>query len=43
MVLVEIQDQELVWELRRQALVLERPVGELVTAMLSVCLVREDF
>ena len=40
--LVAIEDQALVHELRRQAVVLERPVGELVTAMLSVCLVRDD-
>lgn len=39
---VQIQDQEIVRELSRRAVVLDCPVGELVTAMLSVCLVRDD-
>lgn len=39
---VQIRDRELVHELQRRAVVLDCPVGELVTAMLSVCLVRDD-
>lgn len=39
---VQIQDRELVSELQRRAIVLDCPVGDLVTAMLSVCLVRDD-
>lgn len=39
---VQIQDQELVTELQRRAVILDCPVGDLVTAMLSVCLVRDD-
>lgn len=39
---VLIQDSAVVTELQRRAIVLDCPVGELVTAMLSVCLVRDD-
>ena len=39
---VTIEDQQIVMELKRQAVMLDRPVGELVTAMLSVCLVRDE-
>ena len=39
---VQIQDQAIVTELQRRAIVLDCPVGDLVTAMLSVCLVRDD-
>jgi hypothetical protein len=40
--LVNVEDQEIVAELRRQALVLERPVDEVATAILSGCLLRDD-
>lgn len=37
-----IQDQAIATELQRRAVVLDCPLENLVTAMLSVCLVRDD-
>lgn len=39
---VNIQDEEIVHELRRQALVQERGVDEVAEAILSGCLLRVD-
>lgn len=39
---VTVQDQEVRAELRRQALLLERSVDEVATAILSGCLFRVD-
>jgi hypothetical protein len=39
---VTVQDEEVTAELRRQALLLERPVDEVATAILSGCLIRVD-
>ena len=39
---VLIQDSAIARELQRRAVILDCPVGDLVTAMLSVCLVRDD-
>lgn len=39
---VLIQDSAIAQELQRRAIVLDCPVEHLVTAMLSVCLVRDD-
>jgi hypothetical protein len=40
--LVNVMDEEIVAELRRQSLVLERPVDEIAEAILSGCLLRVD-
>jgi hypothetical protein len=40
--LVNVMDEEIVAELRRQSVVLERPVDEIAEAILSGCLLRVD-
>jgi hypothetical protein len=42
LVQVSVLDEEVTAELRRQALVLDRPVDEVATAILSGCLFRVD-
>jgi hypothetical protein len=40
--LVNVMDQEIVAELRRQSVLLDRPVDEIAEAILSGCLLRVD-
>jgi hypothetical protein len=40
--LVNVMDEEIVAELRRQSVVLDRPVDEIAEAILSGCLLRVD-